>query len=53
MLHNDRANGTITPHVHSGGRGRVGRGRGNGRDGYIPNKRKIQQLEQVMEEMRS
>ena len=48
MLHNDRANGTITPQAHSGGRGR-----GNGQGEYISNKRNIQQLEQGMEEMRS
>ena len=43
MLRSDRANGTITQ--NSGGRGRD-----NGRCEYI--KRKIQQLEQAMEEMR-
>ena len=56
MLHNDRKNRTITP--KQGGRGRGngrggGRGYGRGNGGYGSTKRKIEQLEQAMEDMRS
>jgi hypothetical protein len=51
MLDNDRANGTVTPNPHRGGRGE---GRGyEGRGGYVSNRRKIQQLVQENYELRS
>ena len=63
ILHNDRVNRTITPQAYGGGRG-GGRGRGNGRDGgrgygargnggYGSTKKKIEQLEQAIDDMRS
>ena len=57
ILHNYRANGTITLGYRGGregvrGRGR-GQGRGNGSGGYTSNKRKIQQLEQEIDDIRS
>ena len=49
MLQNDRANGTVTPGCgHVGVRGYGGRG-----GGHSDNKRKIQQLEQEVWELRS
>ena len=49
MLQNDRENGTVTLGCgHGGGRGYGGRG-----GGHSDNKRKIQQLEQEVWELRS
>ena len=56
MLDNNRANGTVTPQPYGGGRGGGrgrGRGYGRGNGGYGSTKRKIEQLEQVIDEMRS
>ena len=48
MLQKDRANGTVTPgRGHGGGRGYGGRG-----GGHSDNKRKIQQLNQEVWELR-
>jgi hypothetical protein len=64
MLENDRANGTVTPYGGGRGGGR-GRGRGGGRGyggrgyggrgngGFNSTKRKIEQLEQAIDDMRS
>ena len=52
MLQSDRENGSMTPHI-TGGRDDRGGGRGRGNNGNASNKRKIQQLEQVIDDLTS